>query len=267
MTSLNKVIWICWFQGWDKAPDIAHTCVQSWRYHNPDWKINLIDNNNIEQYVPLDAILPGLNTNNISKSDILRITLLKYHGGIWADATCFCNKPLDEWLPEGPFMFGEPMKGRMVANWFIKTEANTYIINKWYESMVSWWKYRIAETDQYAHLYGWSFELFHRCYNTDKEFSQIWDSVPKISCKHDTGGRGIGPHYFCPYDKYFYEPLTDEVKSAIDSKDVPAYKLTYKTNTDWRSPETRNVHPTDQKIRINFLENGQLHYLLKTIEE
>jgi hypothetical protein len=262
---MNKTIWMMWNQGWDKAPDISLKCVESWKYYNPDWKVVLLDSNNINDYIPLDKELPGLNTNNISLGDIVRLSLMKHRGGVWADATVFCNKPLENWAPEGTFLFSTPMKGRRVASWFMKAEKDSYIMDKWYSSMVEWWRWRIAQTDQYEQRYGWIFDLFDQCYINDLKFAEIWDAVLPISCRHDTGGRGIGPHFFCPYDEHFYEELTEEVKSVIDLKIHPVYKLSYKTNTNWRNEKCRGIHPSDEKITINYLEGGSLDYLLHTV--
>jgi mannosyltransferase OCH1-like enzyme len=44
---------------------------------------------------------------------LARLCLLRTHGGVWVDATVFCRRPLDEWLPEhaasGFFAFANPV--------------------------------------------------------------------------------------------------------------------------------------------------------------
>ena len=82
---------MCWFQGWDSAPEIVQLCLESWKYHNPEWDIVLLDKGNIKQYVDLDKVLPKTFMENTPAgySDVLRIALLKEYGGVWADATCF----------------------------------------------------------------------------------------------------------------------------------------------------------------------------------
>ena len=75
MDGFNKTIWLTWFQGWDNAPEIAERCLDSWRYYNPDWTIVLLDDTNYKDYCKIDEVLPGLQTNNISLGDILRLFL------------------------------------------------------------------------------------------------------------------------------------------------------------------------------------------------
>lgn len=97
-----KNIFICWFQGVDNAPDIVKNCIASWKYYNNDWNIILLDNTNIIHYVNLNNYVntQDKNINPTALSDIIRIILLKKYGGLWVDATTFCNKPLNEWLPD-----------------------------------------------------------------------------------------------------------------------------------------------------------------------
>merc|ERR1740123_1194005 len=35
-----------------------------------------------------------------AESDLLRLALLAFYGGVWADSTMLCRRPLDSWLPE-----------------------------------------------------------------------------------------------------------------------------------------------------------------------
>ena len=97
-----KIIYILWFQGFDNAPYIVNKCVESWKYYNKDWKIILLDRTNINQYIKIEQYI-DLSSKKLllaHESDIIRLCLLKEHGGLWVDSTLFCNKPLDEWFPD-----------------------------------------------------------------------------------------------------------------------------------------------------------------------
>jgi len=261
---MNKTIWMLWLQGWDRAPTISDKCVESWKYHNPDWDIILLDENNYSNYIDLDKTLPGLNTNNISLSNIIRVSLIKEYGGVWADSTLFCNKSLDKWLPEDSFLFSNPSPTRMICSWFIFGERSSKIITDWYNSTVEYWKWRIENTDQYEQVYGWSHELFKKCYLKSDSFRKIWDSKDHIQAS-TSGNRGLGPHYFVPYEKYFFAPKNDEDVKRINSKVDPVYKLSYKVKTDWRNTNNRGIHPGNEKIKTPYISGGILDYLLETI--
>ena len=261
---MNKTIWMLWLQGWDNAPDICLKCVESWKYYNPDWKVVLLNASNYSNYIDLDKTLPGLNTNNISLSNVIRISLIKEYGGVWADSTLFCNKSLDKWLPEDSFLFSNPFPKRMICDWFIFGERSSKIITDWYNSTIQYWKWRIENTDQYEQVYGWSHELFKRCYLKSDSFRKTWNSKDHIEAS-TSGNRGLGPHYFTPYHKYFFSSLTEEEKNRIDSKVDPLYKLTYKVKTNWKNPNNRGIHPGNEKINVKYSDKSPINYLLNTI--
>ena len=93
-------IYILWLQGFDEAPEVVRLCVRSWKIHNPTWTIHLIDETNLGQYVNLNEF-SEFTEDRISKtalSDLIRLSILEKHGGLWVDATVFCVKPLDDWI-------------------------------------------------------------------------------------------------------------------------------------------------------------------------
>lgn len=95
----KKYIWVCWFQGVDKAPTLVKRCIDSIRINAPsEYEVVVLDEVNIPDYVTFPAvILEKYASGIISKaqlSDILRFNLLATYGGVWVDATVFCTKKL-----------------------------------------------------------------------------------------------------------------------------------------------------------------------------
>lgn len=239
---MNKTLYILWFQGFDNSPEIVKKCVQSWKHYNPDWNIILLDNNNLNDYIKVDDyIISGFHDNLelCHKADIIRTCLLQKYGGLWTDATTFCNKPLNEWLPnclhEGFFAFSRPTRDKLLSNWFLYSEKDGYIINKWCESTIDYYK-----KNKIAHRYFIHHYLFGDLYKSDSMFKQIWDKVPVLSAN------GMGPHYL--QEKNIFRHISDSVKHDIDSKVTPFYKLTHKLNPSSTS------------------KNNNLYYLFSTIE-
>ncbi len=231
-------MYILWFQGFDNAPELVKRCVNSWKYYNPDWNIVLIDNNNLINYVNIDKY----NNNIIEKchlSDIVRSLLLKLYGGLWIDATLFCNKPLTDWLPiytnEGFFAFDKPCTDRLISNWFIYSEKNNYIIDNWCNKTLEYYNINNKAHEYFIHHY-----LFNDLYNSDKIFKEIWDKVPKLSAN------GNGPHYL--QEQGMFEIASIQNKLDIVNKITPIYKLTYKCNF------------------LEYNENLNLYYLYSTIK-
>jgi mannosyltransferase OCH1-like enzyme len=217
-----NTIYILWFQGFDTAPELVKQCVTSWKYYNPDWNIVLLDTNTLTQYVNLEMYIPDIkqkNIDNTALSDVVRCILLNEYGGLWVDATTFCNKPLNDWLPacihEGFFAFNKPGPDRLLSSWFLYSEPHTYILDKWFHKTVDYYT-----RNNTSHTYFWFHYLFGDLYASDPIFKEIWDKVPKHSAN------GIGPHYV--QEKGMFTHVSKQIKLNIDSKITPLYKLTLK---------------------------------------
>jgi hypothetical protein len=220
-----KTIYICWLQGFDNAPDAVQHCVQSWKYYNPDWKIVLLDSTNLKSYVNLEDYIPDIDNkeiDNTALSDIIRVLLLKKYGGVWADSTTFCNKPLSEWLlpyiKEDFFAFKNPTPDIVLSSWFLYANKNTYIINKWVDTVLYY--YTIHNK---PHTYFWVHNLFGKLYKSDSTFKKKWNNVPIILSQSEKG-----PHYI--QKQGMFKMISNENKIDIISQLTPVYKLTYKTN-------------------------------------
>ncbi|KAB1519047.1 capsular polysaccharide synthesis protein [Photobacterium damselae] len=132
----NKVIWMYWDSGLDRAPEVVRLSHQSWCQFNPDYQVVLLSNANIEQYLDFDFndIFPMLSVKlgAAGKSDLLRLYLLNRYGGVWADATTFCIKPLSQWLDLSQtsfFCFREKHSNdRNLVSWFLAAKAGDPII-------------------------------------------------------------------------------------------------------------------------------------------
>jgi len=230
-----KTIYIAWMQGFDKAPEIVKECVKSWKYYNPDWDIVLIDNNNLINFINLENYISNIFNKPIEKchlSDIIRCLLLKKYGGLWVDSTTFCNKPLNNWLPnyikKGFFAFEKPGHDRLISNWFLYADKKNYIIDKWCNRTIKYYTLHNKAHTYFIHHY-----LFGNLYKYDNKFKKMWDEVPKLSAN------GYGPHYL--QEQGMFKNLSQKTKTDIDIKRTPFYKLTYKCNFP-KYNETLNLY-------------------------
>lgn len=216
-----KNIFICWFQGFDNAPVIVQKCLQSWIHYNPSWSIIKLDNTNLSEYVDLDKFIdPQISKNHLS--DIIRIMILNRYGGVWVDATTFCNRPLDEWLgpniKSGFFAFERPNHEILIASWFIYSDPGNYITNEWEKITLS----TFAQNKQPIYLI--IHYLFNHLYSNDQKFKEILDTIPKLPS--NLSNNGIGPHFIQTIG--MFNNITDGLISYIQSKMTPFFKLTYK---------------------------------------
>ncbi|MFC1867176.1 capsular polysaccharide synthesis protein [Thermodesulfobacteriota bacterium] len=233
-----KVIYMLWFQGFKNAPYIVKKCLHSWIIHNPTWKIIKLDQNNLKNYINFDDRIKYINKKQIHKaalSDIARIVLLEKYGGLWVDATTFCNKPLDKWIEnyiqEGFFAFNKPGPDRLLSSFFLYSDKNNYIVKEWFEKTMQYCnniqhighKEPVVSIDKwnnkiYENHYFWFHYLFGDLYKSNDRFKGLWDKVPKLSAD--------GLHYL--QNKGLLNKLSYEVKDNINKKNIPLYKLTFK---------------------------------------
>ena len=94
-TQSNKV-WVCWFQGMDKAPSLVRRCYDSLCEKLVDREIVLITEDNMFNYVSFpDYIVEKWRDGEITHThmtDLLRLELLIKYGGTWIDATVLCTR-------------------------------------------------------------------------------------------------------------------------------------------------------------------------------
>lgn len=230
-----RTIFIYWHQGFNLAPDIVKNCVKSWRKYNPNWDVVCVDKTNLAKYIksPDFAFICSLKINLTPYSDVIRAFLLKENGGLWVDSTVFCNRPLDDWLPEtiteGFFAFEKPGPGRLLSSWFLYAESGSYIMYKWLDSVVQY--YRVRQKPQ---TFYWFHHLFGKLYDEDAAFRELWDRVPKRSAN------GLGPHYL---SSSLFMKINGKIKRNIDKKITPVYKLNRHIN----------FNLLDTKLTINYL--------------
>lgn len=243
-------LYLYWHQGWRNAPDIVKRCAETWTTHNPSWAVNLLDKDNIEGIIAIPSIVKALNLPLPALSDVIRSILLKQRGGVWADATLWCARPLDDWLEPscrtaGFFGYDRPAADRPIATWFLAAATDSRIASLWHAAVL-----RLATKTKYClHLkasglpceglfswimpqlkglsmptsdqpednnYFWIHELFQLCLDSDAEFRELWLSVPKISAD--------GPHILQRFG--LLNPANTDALAHIGNMKANVYKLT-----------------------------------------
>jgi hypothetical protein len=130
----NRTIFLLWWQGFANAPPLVRACIESWRRFHPDWRVVALDAHTIGDWIALDDMIdlarPDIPLQKVA--NVARLALLRAHGGVWADATLYCLRPLDEWLPRyhtiGLTAFRNPTPDRMIATWFFAADKDNAIV-------------------------------------------------------------------------------------------------------------------------------------------
>lgn len=137
--TIERTVWMLWLQGFENAPEVVQVCLRSWKSRNPTWRVVELNEENIADYVDSDslAMLKSLDIKPQKLANLIRLYLISTHGGVWVDATCFCCKPLDSWLPgymdSGFFAFRDPGPDRILANWFLAASKGNALASIFYE--------------------------------------------------------------------------------------------------------------------------------------
>jgi hypothetical protein len=227
---MRKIIWSCWFQGRNNSPEVVKCCLSSWEVLNPEWEFRCLDTSSVGKFVDLAEVvdLERQSVTAASLSDIIRILLLHEYGGVWVDATAYCNRPLDCWLPtsltSGFFAFSNPAPDRLLASWFLASEPNHELTRKWTAQVLRYWRGRTRTDD-----YFWFHHQFGELCDLDPEARAAWARVPKISAD--------GPH---AVQNCMHQPAA----TALDGIEwtTPVFKLTHRLGAAAKAPGTLLDH-------------------------
>ena len=250
MNTIPKILWLHWLQGIDNAPPVVAACIKRWQEMNPDYEVRIVDENSIWDYLdknklPIEKLL---GSSKQVYSDAIRLALLRQHGGVWADATTWCRKPLSDWLPqlEGSFFtFAAPGIDRMISTWFMAAHQDSYIIDKYRKEYIDLFDKigplkifphemtyeiltRTRNTDVFFRpfllsiLKGYPYFLVHYLfaylYKRDEKFKAEWDQTSKLSALPCNEPSKLG----------LLKPLSKADRALLKKNDAPLYKLNWR---------------------------------------
>lgn len=214
--AIPHTVWIYWAQGEAGAPYVVRRCIESWRRLNPGWEVRVLDEAAAAALVDVSDIPDFLPRR--CHANALRLRLLARFGGVWADATCLCHRPLDTWLPlqaaSGFFVFAHPGPGRLLDNWFIAAEPEGALIAAW----------ETAYTDYITHCTKLSRKYFMMIYalqwriRTDPAVRAAWERTATLPA---------GPAFLLMSAIKGATP-PEAVRAALRSG-LPVSKLSWKT--------------------------------------
>jgi mannosyltransferase OCH1-like enzyme len=220
---LKPCIWTCWLQGYNNAPPIVKTCINSMRKYAGEYEVIILTEETINDYVSMpDFILKKYKAGIISKahfSDLLRTLLLINYGGVWLDATVLLTQPIPQTiLSQGLFMFQSSILHNDIqpcSIWFICAQKNNPILLKIFEILTSFWN----DNEKLINYF-----IFHvtvqLIITNDNELKCLWK---KMFYKNNSD-----PHFL---QKILFDDFDLNIKNYIWNLSF-AHKLTYKFNDD-----------------------------------
>lgn len=180
---ITKIVWQCWFQGVDNAPQMVRSCMDSIKEYFYDYKINILTEDNISDFVELpEFIIKKYKCGIITPqqySDILRAALLDKYGGVWIDATVYCTgSEIKKYIDREPLLvYKNYMHGDShniaLSSWFIASRAKDPIIHLTYELLKMYWE----QSNTLIHYY-----LFHFFFTmAARKYKSEWQSIPRFN--------------------------------------------------------------------------------------
>ncbi len=250
------LVWLYWAQGEAQAPFLVRRCIESWRRENPNWTLRLLDDTVWDGLPELAWLCSRDDIALQHRSDLLRLHLLATRGGVWADATLFCNRPLDDWLPgyldDGFFAFSSIRRDRRINNWFLAGSPDSRLLIAWRDAVFAFWRQHRFPPQGYwrrqlmrkllslrkrglvsndvwfsdfllrrarACPYPVNMYLFDRLLDTDSELARSWEQRRHHSdrdCEYLQNPLGI------------HSPVTAESRAFLEQGAAPVYKLNWR---------------------------------------
>lgn len=217
----TRVIWVCWLQGMENAPEIVKKCVASVKRNMPKYEVRVLTAENIFDYVTLpEHIVRKYKKGTITFthfSDILRTALLVQHGGIWLDATVLLTDELPAQMTDAPLFFLQKSKLQMIphmgSSWMLVGQKGNAVLQRLLELLSDYWKKENKLRDYYLfHLF---FYLVLECNEEGKKALRAIPYVPNVDA------HTMQYTLFEDYDEQIWKQTTSR---------SPIHKLTWKFN-------------------------------------
>lgn len=172
---MNRTIWTFW-EG--QSSVALRDCQASWKIHLVGWQVHFLTTENLSEF----GFRPPRGFRSMSRSmqsDIVRLQMLYYHGGVWMDATILLKRSLDwiDMVGKGDFVGFKLRTHKHIENWFLAARAKSPLIRRWYKVLID----VIRHPDSYPHLSCCKFKndvyfSMYRAYvhliRTDPSFAQ-----------------------------------------------------------------------------------------------
>lgn len=173
----SNIVWWCWLQGIEQAPEIVKACYNSLQKHLVQefkvqgvqgYEIKVIDGENWKEYVELPKYIvkkwEKVRIPAALFSDLLRLQLLIKYGGTWIDSTVLCTgfksskgQEFEAFLAADLFLFQYTKQGSIpvsISNWFISACTNNEVLIVLRDMLFAYWKDYDCTLDYYIfHLF------------------------------------------------------------------------------------------------------------------
>jgi hypothetical protein len=207
--SNDSPIWVMWYQGIEKAPPFIKACIHSIIVNKADHPVNLLDKNNLDNYIKLPKFILRKFFKGIISithfSDIVRMALLSTYGGYWIDSTYLITAPLKH-INTSFFTLKlthcYPIISKcLLAGNFLAMPKNSFLSTYSYNAFLFYWKNYNSLINYYLIDY-----IILIAYENVQELRNLIQNLPYIECNIFSLYKYLNSTYnqsliSCPFNK------------------------------------------------------------------
>lgn len=179
----NDVVWFCWMQGLEQAPELVKVCLASQKRWVRGKRFVIITSENYHDYVTFPEDIEQKHDRGIIPdshfTDFIRLELLIKYGGTWIDSTVlfssgnYPDKIMDCDLFFFQYRDRETKQFSGISSWFISAYSNNRLLMMQKEMLYQYWR----DYDCLMEYY-----VFHLLFGLIAErFPEEIDAMPKAN--------------------------------------------------------------------------------------
>lgn len=198
---IPKIIHYCWMSG-APLPELAETCIASWKKHMPDWEYMRWDESNFDIAAAPLYVRQAYEARKFAfVSDYVRLWALEQYGGLYMDVDFLVHRPFDDLMDKYPAFAGvEGCKRQAVMMGVIASEPH----GAWVRDMMTTYETRpfIKEDGSYdmrPNTGYFSDRLEKQGFVADGKEKDVWVVNSEEGKVNSEFFLHVFPvHYFCP---------------------------------------------------------------------
>ncbi len=205
-----ETLWQFWSNPIEReTPEIVKSCLASAEKFKGNFEHTILNNTTFENYSDLpDFVMEKFRNGHINYAhfaDLLRLNLLKNHGGMWLDATGYMTDFVPrQIINEDFFVFltgektGFPYS--YMQNCFIRAKKGSALCTMWYELCLEFWKKETKYLDYFQHQL-----LFKALVSNNSTAKELFIKMPHLS---EDGIQGlVGKNLFQKFNIQEWEQI------------------------------------------------------------
>lgn len=209
-------VWTYWDNSDFGDPEIISLCAKS-QTSAFGSRLKVLSPKDLPEFVQHRSVLEAQDRYEISKthfSDLLRLSLLESHGGLWLDASVYITRTPDIGLfDSGLFFFLRPNDPFRLSVWCMYSRPQNYLIRLWLKALMKFWR----DHEELIHYFQMHF-VFEAMVLLDPQAMQHAMSFPAYSA--------IRPHLVQSHLRNCSETHLVPLLTMLESSWI--HKLSYK---------------------------------------